>query len=87
VKAWGYALGRLRAGTDDARIVDAQSRASSIDRGVDLEVVVASPKTSAQQQVYEEAQQVFGQVGAQVNTVENAEVVGTRAAELLQTAD
>ncbi|MDN3351609.1 DUF3037 domain-containing protein [Actinomadura sp. DC4] len=87
VKAWGYALGRLRAGTDDARIVDAQSRACGIDRGVDLEVVVASPKTNAQQRVYEEAQQVFGQVGAQVNTVENAEVVGTRAAELLQTAD
>jgi hypothetical protein len=86
VKAWGYALGRLRQGSDDARVVDAQSRASRIDRGVDVEVVIAPPKTPGQQRVYEEAHQIFDQIGAQINTLDEVNVVGSRAAELLDLA-
>lgn len=41
------------------------------------------PQTAAQESVYEEARQVFGQVGAQVSTLDNVGVVGVRAAELL----
>ncbi|MGH3381029.1 MAG: DUF3037 domain-containing protein [Actinoallomurus sp.] len=83
VKAWGYALGRLREAGEDARIIDAHSRSSPIDTGVDLEVVVVPPLTSAQEQVYDEARQVFGQVGAQVSTLDDVRGVGVRAAELL----
>ena len=83
VKAWGYALGRLREGTDEARVIDSH-KASGIDRGVDLEVVIAPPITSEQECAFDEAEQVFSQVGAQVNTLDDVAVIGARAAELLE---
>ncbi|TMR35550.1 DUF3037 domain-containing protein [Actinomadura geliboluensis] len=82
VKAWGYALGRLRSGEEEARVMGAH-HASRIERDVDVEVVIAPPTTPGQQQVFEEAGQVFDQVGARVSTLDDVEAVGTRAAELL----
>jgi hypothetical protein len=83
VKAWGYALGRLRDGSDEARVVDSAVHASIVDRSIDLAVVIAPPKTPVQERVYDEAHTVFKQVGAQIDTLENVDAVGARAAELL----
>lgn len=83
VKAWGYALERLRQG-EEARVVDeANNHVSTINRNVDLQVVIASPETEEQNIVYEEAQEVFDRLSAEVHPLEEAEAVGTRAVALL----
>ena len=81
VKAWGYALGRLRAG-DKARMVDSQSAVSTVARDVDVEVVIAEPRTSDQLAVFEEATQVFQELGVSVHPGE-ASAIGQRAASLI----
>jgi hypothetical protein len=83
VKSWAYALGRLRTGEDEARVVDAH-RSSVIDRNVDLEVVIAPPETSAQQEVYGEAEQIFEQLDARMVPLAEIGNVGARATELLE---
>ncbi|WP_204017250.1 hypothetical protein [Sphaerimonospora thailandensis] len=84
VKAWGFALERLRSG-DEARLVDAQGRLSSIAKDVDLQIVVATPETSEQQAAYEEAEQVFRTLKASVHPVEAVTAVSARAADLVRT--
>ncbi|MER6830118.1 DUF3037 domain-containing protein [Streptosporangium sp. NPDC000563] len=84
VKAWGYAIDRLRQG-DEARVIDSNNqRVSTIDRNVDLQVVIAPPETSAQEHVFEEAQEIFASLSAQVHSLEDVEAVGARAEMLLR---
>jgi hypothetical protein len=82
VKAWAYALKCLRDGLD-ARVVSVDDRISSVAQDVDLEVVVIQPRTPEQRLVYQEALQVFAQIGAAVHDLEDVDAVGSRAAELV----
>jgi len=82
VKAWGYALSQLRVGTE-SRVIDASGALSTISRDVDLEVVVAEPVTPEQTRVYQEAVQVFKDLEVEVHSVDQAAVVGRKAAELV----
>ncbi|MEO3805042.1 DUF3037 domain-containing protein [Nonomuraea sp. B1E8] len=84
VKAWGFALERLRRG-DEARLVDAQGQLSSVSKNVDLQIVVATPETSEQEAAYEEAEQVFRMLNADVQPVEEVAAVSRRAAGLVRT--
>jgi hypothetical protein len=83
VKAWGFALERLRRG-DQARMVDAQGRSSEVARDVDLQVVIATPETPQQDAAYEEAEQVFHALGAEVHPVEDVGAVSAQAADLVR---
>lgn len=84
VKAWGYALERLRHG-ESARVVDkTNDQVSTIDRNVDLQVVVASPETAEQKRVYAEAREVFDSLSAEVHPLEDIEAIATRAAKLIR---
>ncbi|MFC4585342.1 DUF3037 domain-containing protein [Sphaerisporangium corydalis] len=82
VKAWAYAMERLRGG-EEARVVDTQNRMSTITRNVDLQVVIATPTTPEQIVAYEEAEQVFAGLNADVHPLEDVEAVGRRAAQLV----
>lgn len=81
VKAWAYAIGRLRDGEPARLMVD--DRVSDIPSNIDLQVVVAPPKTSDQGRVYEEAAQVFDELGASVTDFSDARGVGARALQLM----
>jgi len=83
VKAWAYALRGLRAG-DGARVVTTAHEASTIAKDVDLEVVVAEPQSDPQTAVYEEAQQVFRELGAAVHQLGDVTAVAERAADLVR---
>jgi hypothetical protein len=83
VKAWGFALERLRNG-DEGRLVDAQGQLSSVAKNVDLQIVVATPESSEQEAAYEEAEQVFRMLKADVHPVEDVAAVSTRAADLVR---
>ncbi|AQZ60226.1 unnamed protein product [[Actinomadura] parvosata subsp. kistnae] len=83
VKSWGYALGRFRDG-EDARVVDALGNVSRIARDVDLEVVIAPPETPEETKAYEEAEQVFKNLGAEIHSSEDVAAISTKAAELAQ---
>ncbi|MFC7387015.1 DUF3037 domain-containing protein [Sphaerisporangium rhizosphaerae] len=83
VKAWGFALERLRRG-DEARVVDARGRVSEVAPDVDLQVVIATPETPQQDTAYEEAEQVFRALGADVHAVEDVGAVSARAASLIR---
>jgi hypothetical protein len=84
VKAWGYALERLRSG-EEARVIDSDGRMSTIGPDVDLQVVIAPPQTPQQTDAFEEAQQVFQNLSAEVHDLAEVSAVTTRAAELAQT--
>lgn len=83
VKAWGYALERFREG-DPAQVIDANGNVSTIDPSVDLQVVVATPETPTQRAAYNEAEQVFQDLGAKVHPLEEVAEIGRRAAELIK---
>lgn len=82
VKAWAFPIGRLRA-EDDGRVISAGETVSRISRNVDVQVIVAEPRTGEQIRAYEEARQVFSQVGAHVRTLREADEVGRTAAALV----
>ncbi len=82
VKAWGYALGRLRSG-ERARLLGPANLTSDVASDVDLQVVVAKPRTKDQQDVYGEAQQVFDELGVVVHDLNDVDAIGRRAAELI----
>ncbi len=82
VKAWGYALQRLRE-NEPARIIAADGAISSVDADVDLEVVVAPPLNAQQTEAYEESAQVFAELNVSVRDLGDVGTVGRRAAELL----
>lgn len=83
VKAWGYALNRVKEG-EAARVVAADNRVSGLTREVDLQVAVAPPRTADQRKVYEESEQVFADLGVAVHLLDEVDAIGTRAAELAQ---
>ncbi|GII03514.1 DUF3037 domain-containing protein [Planobispora takensis] len=82
VKAWGYALERLRSG-ESARVIDANDQISEISEGVDLQVVVVPPETAEQRNAFEEAQQVFSNLRADVHSLEDVQTVADRAVDLV----
>lgn len=82
VKAWAYALSRLRDGMD-SRIVGVDEWVSDVTSDVDLQVVVAPPRTGEQENVYKESEQIFEQLDASVHSLEDADAIGQRATELL----
>ncbi|MEU8200381.1 DUF3037 domain-containing protein [Streptosporangium sp. NPDC049046] len=82
VKAWGYAIERLRRG-DEARLIDAQDSVSEVASDVDLQIVVVPPETAQQEFAYEEAEQVFIGLDAAVHTLDDVDAVPARAAALL----
>lgn len=84
VKSWAYALSRIRDG-ETARVIS-DSHVSTISSDVDLQVVVALPKTGEQTEAFEEATQVFTELGATVNETQSAQDVADRAAELISAA-
>ncbi|MEV6342960.1 DUF3037 domain-containing protein [Actinoplanes sp. NPDC051851] len=83
IKAWAYAIGRLRE-NEDARVISPDGRESTIEAGVEVEAVIAKPTTSAQIEVFQEASQVFEELNITVRDVGDAAEVGQRAAELLR---
>lgn len=84
VKSWAYALSRIRDG-ETARVIS-DSQVSNIFPDVDLQVVVALPKTTEQTEAFGEATQVFAELGATVNETQSAQNVANRAAELISAA-
>lgn len=82
VKAWGYALQRVRDG-DEARVLDGNHEPAAVESDVPIEVVVVGPKTPEQENIYGEALQVFADLDASVRQLEEAHEVGERAAALL----
>lgn len=83
VKAWAYALAGLREGID-SRLVNIDESVAGVAAAVDLQVVVAPPITPEQEQVYQEAQQVFSKLDASVHDFRDVTEIGRRAAELLR---
>jgi hypothetical protein len=86
VKSWAYALSRLRDGIE-TRIIsagsDLQGNQSTVPADVDLEVVIVTPETERQRQVFDEASQVFTELDVAVRTVTDVDLVSRRAAELI----
>jgi hypothetical protein len=85
VKAWGYALRLLRDG-EDARVVISDERLTTVSCDVDLQVVVASPKSREQETVFNEAQEVFTELSVSVHNLDDVDAVGAQAAKLLRGA-
>jgi len=83
VKAWGYALRLIRDG-EDARVVGSDEHLTPVLRDVNIQVVVASPRTREQTVVFNEAQQVFTELHIAVHDLEDVAAVGIRAAQLIQ---
>lgn len=84
VKAWGYALDRLRGG-EEARVIDTTTQqVCTIDAAVDLQVVVVPPQTAPQERCFNEANEVFNGLGAQVHSLDDVDVVGARAEMLIK---
>lgn len=83
VKAWGYALERLRRG-EEARVIDSVGQTSTINSDVDLHVVIAPPQTRQQREAFQEAQQVFQNLSADIHDLSDVTAVTTKAAELAQ---
>lgn len=84
VKSWAYALRRILDG-ETARVIS-DSQVSTIAPDVDLQIVVAPPKTAEQTEAFEEASQVFEEIRATVNDTKSAQNVADRAVELISSA-
>ena len=87
VKAWAYALARVRDGHGSARLVTKNTSRSTVDSTVDLQVVVARPETDAQRGAFEEAEQIFADLEVQVHGLEDAATVADRAKFLIDARD
>lgn len=82
VKAWGYAIGRLRSG-ESSRLLAANDHVSQVSDQVDIQVAIALPRSSDQERVYSEAQEVFADLGVEVHALDDVLAIGQRAAALL----
>ena len=86
VKSWAYALSRLRDGVE-SKVLDGDTEfataTSRVERDVELEVVVVLPVTPRQEKVFDEANQVFRELGVNVHGIEDVDAVSARAAELV----
>lgn len=85
VKAWGYALNRLRSG-DESRLIYGNGEIAQISADVPLDVVIAPPQTRQQREVYEEAEEIFRDLDARVLDIERVRDVAVQAEELLGTS-
>ena len=65
-------------------MIGSDERLATVSRDVDIQVVVASPRTREQETVFEEAQQVFTELGVSVHELDDVDAVGTQAASLLR---
>lgn len=81
IKSWAYAMRRVRDG-EAARVI-AGPHVSTIESDVDLQIVVARPKTNPQIEAFEEARQVFTDLAATINDTQAVGNVAARAAELI----
>lgn len=87
VKAWGYAISRLQGG-DAARLFSTTSATlAEVPRNVDIQVAVAEPRSDEQGRAFEEAEQVFGELGASVHAMGDLQSIGIRAVELVSQGD
>jgi hypothetical protein len=84
VKAWGYVLEKVRNGAL-SRLVG-RSRALSLPDNVAVGVVIAEPTTPQQQEVYEEAAEVFTLLKAHVYSQDESEGLVSDVARLLDAA-
>jgi hypothetical protein len=82
VKSWGYALRRVRDG-EASRLLGDEDHVSVVGPDIDIEVVIAPPDTAHQQEVFEEAEQVFLDLGVTVRDLSQVDTVGQQAAGLL----
>lgn len=82
VKSWGYALGRLRDG-EQARVISRTGSIVPVQADVEIDVLFAEPQTPRQQEVYEEAREVFDGLGVTTFKDSDAERLGDRAADLV----
>ncbi|GAA2471263.1 hypothetical protein Ahu01nite_079190 [Winogradskya humida] len=83
IKAWAYAIGRLR-NAEESRVISPDGKVSTIEAGVEVEAVIAKPTNPTQVEVFEEASQVFDELQIKVRDFDDAAKVGQRAAELLR---
>ncbi|SCX37944.1 Protein of unknown function [Klenkia marina] len=82
IKAWGYAMMRLR-NNDEARIITGRDEFVVVSPDVPLEVVIAQPENDAQNRVFDVAMDIFMDLRAHVVPLDRVEEVGIRARELL----
>jgi hypothetical protein len=81
VKAWGYALERLREG-GISRLQGAE-KSMTLSSEVPIDVIIAVPVTARQQEVFEEAQEVFSALKVTTYSEEQAATLVDCVAELL----
>ena len=82
VKAWGYAVRSLRDG-EKARVLTTDAWSGAVEPDVDVEVVVAEPRTPRQTDAYLEAAEIFSQLKVSVHSLSDVERVSERADEIL----
>jgi Protein of unknown function (DUF3037) len=82
VKAWGYALERLREG-DPSRLNAPKDKSLSLVGDVPIEVVFSAPITTPQSDVFAEATEVFTKLDATVYSDNEAPIVAEHVAKLL----
>lgn len=82
VKAWGYAISRLKGG-EEGRLINGDGYVTVVPTDVDVQVAVAAPKSQEQDRAFAEAQQVFADLEVPVHALDDIEAIGLRAAELL----
>ncbi|CAM3164996.1 DUF3037 family protein [Williamsia muralis] len=64
VKAWGYAMDRFRSGRQGAILVPpGEAQGFSVEPDIDVQVLFAKPQTDRQVEAFEEAAEVFTQLG------------------------
>jgi hypothetical protein len=84
VKAWGYVLEKVRNGAV-SRLVG-RSRALPLPDNVEVGVVIAAPTTPQQQEVYDEAAEVFTLLKAHIYSQDESEGLVSDVARLLDAA-
>ncbi|HUW78880.1 MAG TPA: DUF3037 domain-containing protein [Candidatus Nanopelagicaceae bacterium] len=83
VKSWAYTLRSLRDSHESAKLFTSEMKKSDVIPEVEIQVVVAKPRTELQEIAFEEAQEVFTEIDAMVRTAEESELVANRAVELI----
>jgi hypothetical protein len=81
VKAWGYALERLREG-GLSRLQGAE-KSMTLSSEIPIDVIIAAPVTARQQEVFEEAQEVFSALKVTTYREEQAATLVDCVADLL----
>ncbi|PBA57414.1 DUF3037 domain-containing protein [Mycobacterium intracellulare] len=84
VKAWGYAISRLRDGS--ASRLEGGERSLQLDENVPIDVLIAEPTTAHQHEVFEEASDVFHALKANVYQHKQSEELVEHIVELLPAA-